>query len=225
MGTGVAEAGKITIDTIEDGWSNAVGGTGVVYSNKPNPGYDSIKWGKNIGYGQSAYYWNSRDVPANGFLVDVNKAFFLGTFTHDNNVIGLGSSITSVNLDFTLGTFDNAAKLFAKFEFTHLETPNSEPCTAGSASQCDDIVTLSDGSFNEQIWYGGNLYYFSLLGFSASNAPLEGVLQTQEGKKTSSNLYAIITDTPINVPDGGATVALLGGALMGLGALRRKMGI
>ena len=220
-GVGIARGETITIDSIEDGWTGAVGGTGVVYSNKPNPGYDSVKWGTNIGNGKSAYYWNSRDTT---FSVDTNKVFYLGTFTHDNHVIGLGSSITSVNLDFTLGFAGAPTTLSATFLFKHLETPNATPCGLESVTVCDDVVTLANASFNQQIWYGGQTYYFSLLGFSAGSVPPEDYLQTAEGKKTSANLYAIITDAPIGVPDGGATLALLGGALMGLGVLRRRLG-
>lgn len=43
-------------------------------------------------------------------------------------------------------------------------------------------------------------------------------------KAYGSNDSTIVVPDPSSVPDGGATLALLGSALMGLGLLRRKMG-
>ena len=225
LGSGAASAANITINSIVDGWSGAVGGYNVVYNNSANPGYDSVRWGKDVGNGRSRYYWDSRNTGASGFTVATDTIFSLGTFTHDNRRIGLGTSITSVNLDFELGTFDFATKLSTTFVFGHQETPNSAPCALESNSTCDDYVTLKDAPIDQAIQYNGKTYYFSLLGFGETALELpEGVLQTAEGEQTSAKLYAIIRETPVSVPDGGATLALLGGALVGLGALRRRFG-
>lgn len=50
----------------------------------------------------------------------------------------------------------------------------------------------------------------------------QGWVVQNGGVASSANVYVISFDAPASVPDGGATLALLGGALTGLVALRRK---
>lgn len=88
-----------------------------------------------------------------------------------------------------------------------------------------------------QVVSGGG-YRFSNLGASASvsqiveqNGNVAGyqygpneqgwTVQSAQGGGPA-NIYVISFDRPASVPDGGTTLALLGGALMGLAVLRRK---
>ena len=227
LGAGTATADTVRIDSIVDGWQNAVGGGWTTFiDNDPNPGTDRLRWGLPITlFGpQSGYDWNSKNTP---FDVTTDTKFSLGEFTHHNNPITAGTALTSVDLAFAVGNFENPTNLSATFKFTHDETPNNKPCGFPSQSTCDDFVEITNTFFNAAIVdNGGKSYYFTLLGFSTDNGQTTStVFQTREGKENTAKLYAIITSAPISTPDGGATVALLGGALMGLGVLRRRMNI
>lgn len=226
MGTGVASADIVTIDQIIDGWdeSSVVGGSAVSVVNQANPGgVDTVSWGTTSG-AQSSYVWDSTDVEFDVDTDDNGGLFSLGQFTHNNNVIGAGSSITAVVLDFAFGTFESPETLSVEFNFAHNETSNQSPCGFTSTSVCDDFVTITNAPLNQVITYGGVNYFFSLKGFSTDGGDsFTNIFQTQENQANHAQLYATITTTA--VPDGGATLALLGGALVGLGALRRRMGI
>ena len=220
ISAGVANADVVTIDTIVDNWQNAVGGGGTVsYNNQLNPNADTVSWGGNLGNGQSSYVWDSNNT---AFNVTTGTNFSLGQFTHNNKPIAAGTSITSVDLAFSVGTFEAPASLSATFQFSHDETPNSGTCTYPSVTPCADRVTITNAFFNAPIVdNGGTNYFFTLLGFSIDGGnTISNQFVTQEGVANNAQLYAIITTAP--VPDGGATLALLGGALMGLGMLRRK---
>ena len=54
-----------------------------------------------------------------------------------------------------------------------------------------------------------------------NNTYFEGQGKKKKEKNAQDFLYFVGTPT-VSTPDGGATLALLGGALMGLGLLRRK---
>lgn len=225
LGAGTASADTVWIDSIVDGWENPSGGLFVNIDNDPNPGTDTIRWGWPTGFGgQSGYDWNSSNVP---FSVQTGSIFSLGQFTHHNNPIFANTSITSVDLSFDVGNFEAPSNLNATFTFWHDETPNQSPCGFPSSSTCDDFVEITGAFFDAPIIdNGGKHYYFTLLGFSTDGGETTSLqFQTKENKANKAKLYAVITEAPIGVPDGGATLALLGGALLGLGALRRRVGL
>ncbi|HTV02304.1 MAG TPA: VPDSG-CTERM sorting domain-containing protein, partial [Luteitalea sp.] len=96
-----------------------------------------------------------------------------------------------------------------------------------STTPCSDRVTISNTFFNTPIVDNmGKNYYFTLLGFSTDGGTTtSNSFISQEGGSNSAGLYAVITTVPVSTPDGGTTLALLGGALMGIGALRRKLSV
>ncbi len=51
----------------------------------------------------------------------------------------------------------------------------------------------------------------------------EGWVVQNGGVASQANVYVISFDAPVSTPDGGSTLALLGSALLGLAALRRKL--
>lgn len=216
--TSLVTAANIPINSVDGDWVNWVGGQNVTASNSTNP--STIQWGDSGGY--SSYAFLSAVPPAFNALSD-GTPFSLGVFTHNNYPITSGTSITQVDLAFSLG-IDGLSPFTATFLFQHNETPNS--CQGLNCS--NDIVTLSYLTLNAPFAYDSNgdgqaeNYYFSLVGFVpfGSSTPTT-VFSTVEGQANNANLNGVITEVPISTPEP-LTLVLLGSALVGLVGLRRK---
>lgn len=210
-----AHADVISIDSIVDGWQNPVGGTNVSINNSANPGGDVIRWGTNIGNGQSGYTWDSRNT---AFNAATGVLFSLGEFTHVNQPIGSGSAISRVDLDFTVGSFESPLTVGATFRFDHNETSN----TGGGC--CNDLVTISNAFFNTPFQDNGSTnYFFSLLGFSTDGGQtLSTIFSTKEGQSNHAKLYAVITTEPLSEPVPEPASILLFGTGLAAGAFRAR---
>jgi hypothetical protein len=78
-------------------------------------------------------------------------------------------------------------------------------------------------NLNSLITVGTDTYYFNLLGFSTNGgATISAVFQTEEGKANTAGLYGVVTARPITAPDPGSSLLLLGMALAGLRAWRKR---
>lgn len=136
---------------------------------------------------------------------DVTKLDNLGTLRWALNNPTLNGTAPPVNNGFNI---DNWIKLNAAQE-------NLDVSANGGSGQADMVVYIPADAFkganaSDYVWvYNLNGVHY------AADADLASTAGFEE--------WSYISGPNTNVPDGGATVALLGAGLVGLGAMRRKL--
>lgn len=219
-------ANAVTVDLFDltPSWQNTVGGAGVSASSG-DPA--KLQWG--TGGNKSSYSFNTSDGffpwnPDLSFVVPPSPTASksLGTFTHDNQSINAGSSITSTQLKLTtaikvdgtnLGNFDFV------FDIFHNETPNS------GNNCCADIVTFGNAAQSQVFSYGGVNYTLYLTGFGDSANDLTTTFSSREDRSNSVKLWGYIGTAPA-VPEPSTWMMMIGGlGLVGVAMRRRKTSV
>ncbi len=200
--------GQISLTDVEGQWIGGIGG-----QNVNGLGTNQLSWGITNGQ-QSGYLFAPTSVM---FPVDITlgQEFDLATFTHNNFVIGLGTSIKqatlSTNLNFLID--GEQVDVLREYTFLHNETTNTSP------GCCDDIVTaVNNTPFTETFVVGDFEYTFDIKGFRV-NGQLMSQFVTEENKANESILVAEINRVPIPEP---TTYLLLGSMLALVLLVRRK---
>lgn len=221
-----ATAATLTVTSVTGLWENSdpvVSGLGTT----------DIRWGTNIGFGQSGYSFDASATPA---TVAQDTDFVLGTFEHLNHTIR-GTFLETVDLALSFTIAGLADPISTVFSFSHWETlnqakvcPNGANWTGINISGCADRVTatLNLGQ-SETFQIGGVTYLLDITGF-LYNGVLMDYFWTQEQKDNQALLMARFTVVPDNPPPPPpppevplpASVFLLLGGLGGMSLLRRR---
>lgn len=179
-------AGTVTFDPITAMWINGDPAANVLtyQQGTANP---LARWGGNSGANpspdDSGYDFQAAATPLN-VVVPPNTfspLFDLGTFTHHNNPIPAGTSITGIDLFLNTGVYIDGVGQGNKqflFHFIHDETPNgADPCADGGAygvgvnvNGCADHVktqwVASSDTFEIANDQGGfDTYTLNIMGF------------------------------------------------------------
>jgi hypothetical protein len=238
--TSAMAASVVTISGITAVWSNPnpVSPGGIPVALGPSANFTSARWGDPAtAAGKSGYDFDGADGTV-GFTVDPptvptsSPPAQIGEFTHLNQPIFGGTSITSIKLTVSALVAVDAVSLGTRsfvFDFDHWETNNGAvPCAnpaADNSNGCADRVKVSYSSTSESFKVGDIDYTLLITGFQTS--PGGSVLSefwTKEEANNKAGLYAVVTstkDAQSTVPVPAALPLLLSG-LAGLGFVGRR---
>ena len=171
------------VSEVVAGWAITAGGKGIVYSDDDHDNAnDQVRWGTG---GQSGYGFvdNSAAVLDN---LHTNETFYLGEFTHYNQSIDNGSSISAARLTVSFTAIINGEPVLVGpivIEFEHNETPNN-----GTADQNRDIITITTTTTTINI--DGQNYTLDVRGFvdPSNNNNIVSTVRTYEDMSNSYQL-------------------------------------
>ena len=237
-----AEAATVTLTNIKALWFN---GTPVANVTVAPPGLadtTTAYWGGEGGIdnGDSGYRFNAVDsgVTFNVVVPGSDGPDLVGDFTHFNNPIPAGTSITSIQLrvqaDIAVDMISQGTKEFI-FNFGHWETdndPRPAACADGgtygfgvNANGCADKVTISYNLLSDTFNVGGTAYTLLFKGFSTDGGlNVSNGFWTKEDDDNVAGLWASVVtrkDAESEVPLPAAGWLLLSG-LAGLGVFGRR---
>jgi hypothetical protein len=178
--------------------------------------------------GTGSYFLSS--VTSNGYIFTPGYESSMGTMTNfdgdgqtDGSVyLGSWSNYVSQTL-FSFDATDSSLFSLQSFDFD-----NAYPGDYNRTGTLTVTGVYQNGSTTSQTFSNlGNVLGFTELDLNTSFAGLESVSVAANAVPGQSDTRALfdnftVNAAPASVPESGATVSLLGGALLCLGALRRK---
>lgn len=232
-----AQAAIITFSNMTATWSDVNGGLAVGFT--ANGTSDArVSWGTvdpTLTTGQSGYRFQGAGAPINAELPpNPTNDFVLGTFTHSNNPIQAGSSITGVRLTISTDVALDGNPL-GNYQFvydvSHNETPNGDnPCADGGAfgvgvnvNGCADNVLMNYNLLSDSFLVDGTLYTLDIRGFELLNPPNTKVFSFWTTERADNQAYVLArVASRAQVAPEPATLALFGVGLAAAAVRRRR---
>jgi PEP-CTERM motif len=235
--TASAASAAVTVDftNVRGEWFDValIGGPALGFTGN-NTANASVRWGTSTGFGRSGYDFAAIGIPQ---LVltppNASAVTTIGRFTHVNQPISAGTSISSAKLRFSTDVFVNGNFLDTVsfiYDFDHDETPNgANPCAYGGANNvgvningCADRVNTVFNSQSEFFTIGGTDYALDVVGFMVgnSNIPVMDFLTTEQANSSAFILGRIVPYSSA-VPEASSWVMLIAGFGL-VGAARRR---
>jgi hypothetical protein len=192
----------------------------------PN-GVALFEWGQFYGfdgcyYGSSSMTFDGRgsDGATDPMWSSASDPFVLGSWNY-HNAASLSSTVDGVrgiDLNVLISILTPGGVSVGTFteDFGIVNTPNP----------CGDMLSLSMNPMARAFTYGGVNYTFSVLGLSRDGGLTWLTSLTEpEGCSTCAYMYGRIVpqSAPASVPEATSTVWLLGGVLMAVTSLRKKL--
>lgn len=214
-----ASALPITLDFLSADFSNAQGvgdaspPSNIEYSTDPA----EVRFGVPTGNtAKSGLRFDVSDVP---IFTSTDTAFDLGTLTHFNWEVKSGTSITAVDLEFTLNvegtTSDKTSFLFI---LGVEETANSGSCQYPGNSVCPDKISFPDTLGSSTFTLNGQLLTLALLGFGDNPNDLMDAFYTDESQENTTKLWATIS-APVATVSGPGSLFAMALGLFGLASI------
>lgn len=215
----VGGANALTLSKVNGAWSNINGDINLNQFLQFKNDHSEVRWGR--GYPHPNEQSGLSFIGSSPHMVQADNAFLLGSITHFNQAILLGTGASTADLSVSL-EFDNEPVLSYSFDiaFEIDETPNTIP------ELSDDHISFSyDNHYNQSFFIDSNEYTFSVLGFMNSDGDYINQFDSAESNNNRAYLYGQISSY-----DGGqqaavpepATYLLLASGLIALTALKKR---
>ncbi|MEM9494749.1 MAG: THxN family PEP-CTERM protein [Pseudomonadota bacterium] len=227
---GSAFAAPVSFTDVDAQWVASQGNFSNVRFLNGNPNSVRMDWSTNVNPAsdRSAYVFDTNVPAIPGGVVPPNTGpLLLGTFTHENNELPLGSTQwtdVTLNLVVDLVIDGNAFNdIDLSFNFNHNETPNNTPCQAAGATICPDIITVTNNNTLDSVFIvDGIAYTLSVLGLfdnaQGTGSPLMQFI-TEEEQANTAYLFATLSAAEVPLP---AAVWMMIAGLGGLGFASRS---
>ncbi len=228
-------AANVSITLVSGTWTSTTSSPGD-FPCVAGIGTSSVSWGHNLDpigcdlapADQSGFVFVSNIPPQQDFVVPPDTGLFpLGTFIHRNNPVNDPVETADLKLDVDL--LINGSPFSTSFTYTFdlNETPNNPvgPCPTGGTPTgsggvgCNDVVSIVTNPAPIVFNAGGTLVTLTLQFSQDGGATPSSQFITTENQDNLAVLYGQITATS-DVPEP-MTFVMAGGALLGLGLVRR----
>ncbi len=236
IATSPVQAATVDFTNIKGEWFDIVslGGPAPAFAGNGTASA-TARWGNDTGAGRSGYNFDAIGIPQLTVTPPAGSAVVnIAQFTHVNQPITGGTSISEIKLRFTTDILvdgDYLDTVTFIYDFAHDETNNgADPCAYGGANGqgvningCADRVLTVFNSQSEFFDVGGFDYALDVVGFLVDGNPATSFL-TQESANNEAFLQGkLVLYSEAGVPEPATWAMMIAGfGMVGFAARRRR---